>query len=58
MSTIQQEKPVNDGTRLGEMSAVQPLSGVLRVDETFAVNGHGRGAYVRHEDTKKSKEQA
>ncbi len=54
MSTIQQEKPANDGTRLGEFAALQPLSGVKRINETFAVNGTGRGGYVRMEETKKA----
>lgn len=58
MSTILQDKPANDTTRLGECAAVQPLSGVKRVDETFAVNGHGRGAYVRTEEAKKAEGQA
>jgi hypothetical protein len=44
-----------DPTKLGDSSAVQPLSGVTRVDETFAVNGLGRGGYVRKEDTSKAK---
>jgi hypothetical protein len=40
-----------DPTRLGSVSAVQPLSGITRVDESFVVNGHGRGGYVRTEET-------
>jgi hypothetical protein len=43
----------NDDTRLGEHSAVQPISGRTRVDETFAVHGLGRGGYVREEKTEK-----
>ena len=41
--------------QIGEVAAMQPLSGILRVDETFAVNGLGRGAYVRKEETEKKK---
>ncbi len=44
-------KPFVDPTRLGSVSAVQPLSGTTRVDESFVVNGHGRGGYVRTEET-------
>ncbi|MDP9126872.1 MAG: hypothetical protein M3N08_01240 [Pseudomonadota bacterium] len=41
-----------DGTKLGEYSATQPLSGVRWVNETFAVNGTGRCGYVRKEEAK------
>ena len=58
MSTIQQDKPANDQTRLGEFAAMQPLSGVKHINETFAVNGTGRGGYVRIEETKKPEGQA
>lgn len=50
MPTFVQSKHEADGTRLGECAATQPLSGVRYVDETFAVNGLGRGACVRRED--------
>lgn len=53
MSTAPQQKAHVDGTRLGECSAMQPLSGVKLVDETFAVNGTGRGGYARTEETMK-----
>jgi hypothetical protein len=58
MSMIQHDKVSEDGTRLGEFAALQPISGVKRVDETFAVNGHGRGGYVRMEETRKAESQA
>ena len=45
-------------TRIGECSAVQPLSGIQRVDETFAVNGLGRGGFVRREEAQKVKDRA
>ncbi len=48
-------KPSVDPTKLGDCSAVQPLSGITQVDETFAVNGLGRGAYARREDTGSAK---
>jgi len=50
-----QSNPKVDPTKLGECAAVQPLSGITRVDETFAVSGLGRGGYVRKEETDKSK---
>ena len=50
-----QPKPSVDPTKLGECAAVQPLSGITCVDETFAVNGLGRGGYVRKEETAKGK---
>jgi hypothetical protein len=46
-------KPFVDPTKLGIAAAVQPLSGISHVDETFAVNGTGRGGYVRREETGK-----
>jgi len=48
------KKIVVDTTRLGDMSAKQPLSGIARVDETYAVNGNGRGGFVRKEETNKA----
>ena len=48
------KKPIVDTTRLGDASAKQPLSGIARVDETFAVNGNGRGGFVRKEETDKA----
>lgn len=47
MTAPAQKKPSVDQTRLGENAAAQPVSGVTRVDESFVVNGHGRGGYVR-----------
>jgi hypothetical protein len=48
-------KKVNvDTTRIGEHAALQPLSGISRVDETAAVNGLGRGGFVRKEEAKKA----
>jgi hypothetical protein len=55
MRAPNQAKPSVDPTKLGDCAAVQPLSGVTRVDETFAVNGLGRGGYVRREETGKNK---
>ena len=43
-----------DETRIGDCAAMQPLSGIVRVDETTAVNGHGRGGFVREEKAGKS----
>jgi hypothetical protein len=40
-----------DPTRLGIYAPTQPVSGITSVNETFAVNGMGRGAYVRMEKT-------
>ena len=54
MSAPAVKKPNVDTTRLGDMSAKQPLSGIARVDETFAVNGMGRGGFVRKEETDKA----
>jgi len=44
-----------DTTRVGEYAAQQPVSGKTRVDETFAVNGLGRGGYVREEKAEADK---
>ena len=44
--------------QIGEIAAMQPLSGILRVEETYAVNGLGRGAYVRKEETENKKPSA
>jgi hypothetical protein len=49
------KKSSADTTRLGDMAAKQPLSGISRVDETYAVNGNGRGGFVRKEETDKTK---
>ncbi|MGE3622675.1 MAG: hypothetical protein AB7H77_02200 [Bdellovibrionales bacterium] len=54
MSTPAVKKNNNDSTRLGEHSATQPLSGIAHVNETYAVNGLGRGAFVRREETGKA----
>jgi len=53
MSNVANRKEVQE-IRIGEASAQQPLSGKTHVDETFAVNGIGRGGYVREEKTDKS----
>ncbi len=37
-----------------ECAPLQPVSGVTVVGETFAVNGLGRGGYVRTEKTETS----
>ena len=55
MSEQSTKKQTVDETRIGEYAALQPLSGVARVDETFTVNGHGRGGYARAEENKKAK---
>ena len=47
------KKPHVDTIRIGDCAARQPLSGIARVDETFAVNGNGRGGFVRREETDK-----
>ncbi|HEU0118603.1 MAG TPA: hypothetical protein VFR09_08215 [Alphaproteobacteria bacterium] len=52
MSTMLAKNPANE-PRIGDVAATQPLSGTSSVEETFAVNGHGRGAYVRTEKTDK-----
>jgi len=49
------KKPTVDTTHIGDAAARQPLSGIQRVDETFAVNGTGRGGFVRREDAAKDK---
>lgn len=41
----------SDEARIGEYAAMQPLSGIARVDESGAVNGLGRGGFVRKEET-------
>ena len=53
MSNPAIKKPGTDDTRLGVYAAMQPLSGIARVDETGAVNGLGRGGFVRKEETDK-----
>lgn len=54
MSAPVRDRLPNDGTKLGEHAAMQPVSGVRDVAETFAVNGTGRGGFVRREDTPKT----
>ena len=49
------KKPTIDETKIGEYAAVQPLSGITRVEETCAVLGMGRGGFVRKEETKVDK---
>jgi hypothetical protein len=48
-------KPSVDESRIGECAPMQPVSGIMVVGETFAVNGMGRGGYVRTEKTEKNK---
>lgn len=54
--TASSTKKPTDETRLGIHAAQQPLSGISRVDETFAVLGNGRGGYVRKEETDKNRD--
>lgn len=54
MSASATKKETKDETRIGEYAAMQPLSGIKCVNETFAVNGLGRGGYVRQEEAAKS----
>jgi hypothetical protein len=54
MSAPVVKKPAEDSTRLGDYSAKQPLSGIASVEETGAVNGLGRGAFVRKEEADKA----
>jgi len=53
MSTQTSKKPSVDETRIGEHAAQQPLSGIVRVDQSGIVNGLGRAAYMRSEETGK-----
>ena len=46
------KKPNVDPTKIGEYAAMQPLSGITKVEETAAVLGMGRGAFVRKEEAK------
>jgi hypothetical protein len=48
------KKPSTDETHLGDYAAMQPLSGIGRVDETGAVNGLGRAGFVRKEEAEKT----
>ncbi|HUY69272.1 MAG TPA: hypothetical protein VMV79_08230 [Alphaproteobacteria bacterium] len=45
-----------DETRIGECAAMQPLSGILRVEASGAVIGNGHGAFVRKETADKNRE--
>jgi hypothetical protein len=58
VSTQTSKKPSVDDTRLGDYAAMQPLSGISRVDETTAVNGNGRGGFVRVEESPKARKGA
>lgn len=49
------KKPSVDESRIGELSAQQPLSGVSIVTESLAVNGLGHGAYLRQDDNKEKR---
>jgi hypothetical protein len=55
MSSPAPKKQHIDETRIGEHAAMQPLSGVIVVGETFAVNGTGRGGFVRKEEAEQNK---
>lgn len=55
MSNPAAKKPSVDEARIGEHAAMQPLSGVARVDESGAVNGLGHGAFVRIEEAEKQR---
>jgi len=48
------KKIISNEPRMGETVALQPLSGIKLVSETFAVNGMGRAGYVRREETEKT----
>lgn len=37
--------------RVGETAAAQPVSGLVSVDTTNAVNGLGRGGFIRQDNT-------
>jgi len=39
---------------IGEYAAMQPLSGIKRVDESFVVHGVGRGLYIRDKQRSKT----
>lgn len=56
MSTSIATKQTVDNTKIGECAAMQPLSGIDRVDETCAVLGAGQGGFVRKEEAGKKKE--
>ena len=58
MATSSKTEKSEDPTRLGECAAQQPLSGITRVDATYAVNGTGRGGYVRREEAQKQRARA
>lgn len=49
------KKPSVDETYIGEYAAQQPVSGVVRILETTAVSGLGRGGFVRQEETGKNR---
>jgi len=53
MSNPAVKKPSAVEARIGEQAAMQPLSGIARVDESGAVNGNGHGGFIRQEETKK-----
>lgn len=55
MTTQPSSKETVAPTRIGEHAAMQPVSGIKSVNETFAVHGLGRGGFVRHEDTEREK---
>ncbi len=52
-STVKKTAAANE-PRIGEMAAMQPLSGITSVNETFAVNGLGHAGYVRREENEKA----
>ncbi len=53
-STPAPKKQTVDETRIGDYAAMQPLSGVTYVGESYAVNGAGHGGYTRKEETEKT----
>ena len=50
------KKPSVDETKIGVHAAMQPLSGITRVEQSAAVNGLGHGAFVRNEKTQKARQ--
>ena len=53
MATTSSREEHNSSPRIGDCSAAQPLSGVLSVEASFAVNGLGHGGFVRVEKSEK-----
>ena len=53
MSSTTSKNEDNSSPRIGECAATQPLSGITRVDASFAVSGLGHGGFVRNEKFEK-----